>query len=40
MDSTHWMRLENFKGDVTMQGKLVICSRIFPSGSHCSDAYE
>ena len=42
MDSTHWMKLEkNFKeGGVTTQGKLVVCSRIFPSGSRCSDAYE
>jgi len=41
MDSTHWVRLKHFKeGDVTMQGKLVVCSRILPSGSRCSDAYE
>ena len=36
------MKLEkNFKeGGVTTQGKLVVCSRIFPSDSRCSDAYE
>lgn len=42
MDSTHWMKLEknSKEGGVAMQGKLVVCSRIFPSGSRCSDAYE